>query len=234
MNVKCIATGSKGNCYALKDNDGKILLLDCGIPLKEVKAGIDFRVSDLVGCVVTHGHLDHSKASDDLKRMGIPVARPYCENVNYVNFDNFIIRYFRLDDADGRFVHSNADGSECPIYGYLIAHDKEPLKLLYITDAQFCKWRFKDVTNLIIGIDYMDELVPDDNKAKRLHIYSGHMNLSTACDFIKVLDKDKTLKNVIVGHMSDTASDRNEFSVRLCQATKADIYFAEKGGVCSL
>lgn len=57
MVAKCIGTGSSGNCYALKDKNGKILLLDCGLPLKEIKAGIDFQVSNLVGCVITHSHL---------------------------------------------------------------------------------------------------------------------------------------------------------------------------------
>lgn len=234
MNVKCLGTGSSGNAYALTDNNGKILLLDCGLSIKEIKAGIDFRVSDIVGCVVTHDHSDHSKAADDLKHMGIPVARPYMESVVVGNYGDFIIRFFRLDDSEGHFVHSNADGSECPIYGYMIMHDKEPLKLLYITDCQFIKWRFKDVTNLIIGIDYADELVPDDNRAKQLHIYSGHLNIDNACDFIKVLDRDKTLKNVIVGHMSSTASDRNLFSEKLIRVTESDIYFAHKGLVVDL
>lgn len=57
MNVKCLGTGSKGNCYALTDKSGNILLLDCGIPLKEIKIGIDFQVSKIVGCLVTHSHL---------------------------------------------------------------------------------------------------------------------------------------------------------------------------------
>ena len=57
MNVKCLATGSSGNCYALQDNEGHILLLDCGISVKEIKIGIDFQISKIVGCLVTHSHL---------------------------------------------------------------------------------------------------------------------------------------------------------------------------------
>lgn len=58
MIARCLSTGSEpGNCYSLTDNDGKILLLDAGISLKDIKAGIGFRVSDLVGCLVTHQHL---------------------------------------------------------------------------------------------------------------------------------------------------------------------------------
>lgn len=54
--LKTIATGSKGNSYALM-NDSEILLLDLGVSAREIKKAIDYRVSDIVGCVVTHKHL---------------------------------------------------------------------------------------------------------------------------------------------------------------------------------
>lgn len=54
--LKTIATGSSGNCYALM-NDKEILLLDLGVSEKTIKKAIDFRVSDIVGCLVTHKHL---------------------------------------------------------------------------------------------------------------------------------------------------------------------------------
>lgn len=57
MRVKCLATGSSGNCHVLINKSGDILLLDCGIPIKDIKIGIDFQVSKIVGCLVTHSHL---------------------------------------------------------------------------------------------------------------------------------------------------------------------------------
>lgn len=56
MLLRTIATGSSGNAYALI-NDNEILLLDLGVSAKEIKKSIDFRVSDIVGCVVSHKHL---------------------------------------------------------------------------------------------------------------------------------------------------------------------------------
>lgn len=56
MFVRCIGTGSKGNSYALYDDSNKILLLDLGLPKREIAKAIDYRVSDVVGCVVSHGH----------------------------------------------------------------------------------------------------------------------------------------------------------------------------------
>lgn len=54
--LKTIATGSSGNCHALIA-DKEILLLDLGVSTKEIKKAIDFRVMDIVGCLVTHSHL---------------------------------------------------------------------------------------------------------------------------------------------------------------------------------
>lgn len=56
MFVRCIGTGSSGNSYALHDNNGKILLLDLGVSVKSIKKAINFRISDVVGCVVSHEH----------------------------------------------------------------------------------------------------------------------------------------------------------------------------------
>lgn len=67
MILTCLASGSSGNCYALKDSKGKILLLDAGIPIMKIKKGCSWKVSDIVGCVVTHKHRDHSEAVSDLE-----------------------------------------------------------------------------------------------------------------------------------------------------------------------
>lgn len=56
LSLKTISTGSKGNSYILKNNND-ILLLDLGVTEKEIKKAIDFKISDVAGCVVSHGHL---------------------------------------------------------------------------------------------------------------------------------------------------------------------------------
>lgn len=57
MFLRVISTGSKsGNCYALISDSGQILLLDFGCDKKKILRGIDYRVSDIVGSVLSHGH----------------------------------------------------------------------------------------------------------------------------------------------------------------------------------
>lgn len=56
MYLKCTQTGSTGNNYWIEHN-GQILLLDAGVPIADIKKSIDYRVGDIVGCLVTHQHL---------------------------------------------------------------------------------------------------------------------------------------------------------------------------------
>ena len=97
MILTCLASGSSGNCYVLKDNKGKMLLLDAGIPIMKIKKGCSWKVSDIVGCVVTHKHRAHSEAVSDLEEMGIPVYKPYEDNSYIGGYGEFrIVLGFQL------------------------------------------------------------------------------------------------------------------------------------------
>ena len=51
MTLKCIGSGSTGNCYLLTSNSGETLIIDCGIPIKEIKKGLDWNVKGIVGAL---------------------------------------------------------------------------------------------------------------------------------------------------------------------------------------
>lgn len=57
MKLKCIATGSTGNCYTLTSSNGETLILDCGIPIKEIKKGLDWHIRGIRGMIISHAHL---------------------------------------------------------------------------------------------------------------------------------------------------------------------------------
>ena len=155
MTLKCIGSGSSGNSYALIDNDNKILLLDLGLPVMEIKKAIDFRISDVVGAVVTHQHQDHSKSVADFGKMGIPVFKPY-EDKKPMTLGGFKVCAIAMTDLQGKWMNTNADGSECPCYGFLIEHNKLG-RMLYITDRELVKWRFKDIIHMLICGNYISD-----------------------------------------------------------------------------
>ena len=210
MKLKCIATGSSGNCYLLQADSGETLILDCGIPIKEIKKGLNWNIKDVVGVLCTHRHLDHSKSLNDFKAMGIPICKPYEALLmnQFLANSYFTARTFDLTTVDGRWTHTDANGEPCPIFGFLVTHP-EMGKLLYITDTELIKWRFKDINHILLGVNYDKDLVDTDNP-KANHVFRGHLSIDTACDFVKANDSD-SLKNVIMCHLSSENADKDSF-----------------------
>lgn len=201
MKLKCLSSGSSGNCYLLTADNSETLLLDAGLPIMDIKRGLNWNIKCVVGAVVSHPHKDHSLSVSDLEHMGIPVFKPY-ESLEpmEIGFTGGKIMAFDLTTLDGKWTHTNADGSECPCYGFLITHP-EMGKLLYITDTEFCKWRFADVNHILISCNYQKKYIDDENVAKRNHVFRGHMEIETVKDFV-IANKTDSLQNVILCHLS--------------------------------
>lgn len=227
MKLKCIATGSTGNCYLLQADNGETLILDCGISIKEIKKGLNWNIKDVVGAICTHRHQDHSKSVADIRNMGIRVFNPALDIfLDVVYFDDFTIRPFDLTTVDGRWTHTNADGTECPCYGFLITH-KEMGRMLYITDCELIKWKFKDINHILLGVNYDKDLVDTDNP-KANHVFRGHLSIDTACDFVKANDSD-SLQNVIMCHLSSENADIDSFIEKMKKvACGANVDVAER------
>lgn len=228
MKLKCISTGSQGNCYLLQADNGETFILDCGIGIKEIKKGLNWDITGVVGAICTHQHQDHSKSVADIRNMGIRVFNPTSDIfLDVVHFGDFTIRPFDLTTVDGRWTHTNADGTECPCYGFLITH-KEMGKLLYVTDTELIKWRFKDINHILLGVNYDKDLVDTDNP-KANHVFEGHLSIDTACNFVKANDSD-SLQNVIMCHLSSENADKDSFIAKMKNAVNvANVDVAEQG-----
>lgn len=228
MRLKCLGSSSAGNCYLLTSNSGETLILDCGIPIKEIKKGLNWNVKDVVGVLCTHKHLDHSKSVKDFEDMGIPVFAPYRSLKPMIIGDYRLkIQAFDLTTIDGNWTHTDANGEPCPIFGFLITH-KEMGRMLYITDCEVIKWRFKGINHILLGVNYDKDLVDTDNP-KANHVFRGHLSIDTACDFVKANDSD-SLQNVIMCHLSSENSDKDSFITKMKNAVNgANVDVAEQG-----
>lgn len=228
MKLKCIATGSSGNCYTLTSTTGETLIIDCGIPIKDIKKGLDWNITGVVGAVCTHQHQDHSKSVKDLTNMGIPVYAPYIsQKPMAIGSGAFRIQSFDLTAIDGSWTHTNANGEPCPIFGFLITH-KEMGRMLYITDCELIKWKFKDINHILLGVNYDKDLIDRDNTGKANHVLRGHLSIDTACDFVKANHSD-SLQNVIMCHLSSENADSDSFIEKMKKvACGANVDVAER------
>lgn len=56
LSIKCLAQGSSGNSWVL-NHDGKYLILDAGIGVKDIKRGIDYNLMGVQGVCISHSHV---------------------------------------------------------------------------------------------------------------------------------------------------------------------------------
>ena len=192
--LKCLASGSSGNCYLLSA-ESETLILDCGIPIMEIKKGLDFDLSNVVGCVVTHSHKDHSQSVEDLKKTGIPAWEPYNDIIRLRKFGGFSVQAFQVP-------HDNTD-----CLGFYIKVDGQ--KMLYMTDFEYVPFSFRTIgiQHLLIECNYQNKYV-DKLAINRKHVLRGHAELETTIGIIR--DNIDSLRNVILCHLSENNSDPYE------------------------
>lgn len=235
MKLKVIGSGSTGNCYLLVADSGETLILDAGVPIKEIKKGLNWNIRDVVGCVVTHEHKDHSRSIEDLRNIGIRVIAPYeSGEVLKMRFKlgEFEVQAFGLTTLDEKWTHTNADGTECPCHGFLVTH-KGMGRLLYITDTELIKWKFKKINHILIGVNYDKNLVCMGSP-KTNHVLRGHMSIDTACEFVKTNLSDH-LQNVIMCHLSEENSDPVIFIRKMKSSIQGvNVSIAEKNKILDL
>jgi hypothetical protein len=165
--------------------------------------------------------------------MGIPIFAPYLgDRCKSMNMGGFTVKPFDLTTIDGRWTHTDANGEACQIFGFLIMHP-EMGKMLYITDCEVIKWKFKDINHILLGVNYDKDLVDTDNP-KANHVFRGHLSIDTACDFVKANDSD-SLQNIIMCHLSSENADKDSFIAKMKNAVNgANVDVAEQGKSWSL
>ena len=70
MVLKVIGSSSKGNCYIL-ESDTEALIIEAGCKLLEVKKAIQWQLSKVVGCIISHEHNDHAGYAKEYAKAGI-------------------------------------------------------------------------------------------------------------------------------------------------------------------
>ena len=218
MKIKTLSSGSIGNCYLL-ECDNEILILDCGISIKDIKIGLNFNLTNISGCIATHKHSDHIKSAKDLQNMGIKVWQPYLDEnkLQKKKFGGFTVRSFDVPHDD----------TEC--CGFLIECPNGE-KLLYATDFEYIKYSFKKmrIQHLLIECNYQNEYV-DKSAENKNHVLKGHAELQTTIGIIK--DNADSLKTVILCHLSRENANPIEMIEEVKKVVKSDVYvdYARKG-----
>lgn len=155
--------------------------------------------------------------------MGIQVFEGYKNYEQGVNamyskeFGSFKIKTFQLP---------HDDTLNC---GYFITVGDQ--KILYMTDFEFCRYRFtkQNVDHILIECNYQQELINKD-LPQFVHKVRGHASLNTCKDFIDV-NKSDNLKTVLLLHMGGETCNAMECVEQIQEIVGKDVVvnYARKG-----
>ena len=233
MEIKIIASGSSGNAYLVSDPK-TTLLIECGVSFKRIQIGCDFRTNDIAGCLLSHGHFDHSKAAPELIRRGIDVYASagtidVCElsghRVHAIKaLSGFEIGSFSIAPFD-----TEHDAAE-PL-GFLMYSNMTGEKLLYITDSYYTKYKFPGLTHIMIEANYSLDILNDNIEAdpyigaRKRRLMESHMSIDHLEDMLRANDLSR-LQQIYLIHMSSDNSDEAAFKERIQRLTGAEVYIA--------
>ena len=219
MQIDVLASSSLGNAYIVSDGTTSILL-DAGIPYKELQVKSDFKVNEVAACLVTHCHLDHARAVKDLVRNAIDVyglletLTMLGVAVNYLHRTHFVepLKTYTINTFEIMPITMYHD---CPCVGYMVYSKKTGERLFFATDTYKITVNPQSVDYLILEINYQKEIVNNlVNEGKmeaniRARLLFSHYEFSKALNWLKKIDKSR-LKRIYVAHLSNGHSNAEE------------------------
>ena len=231
MEIKVLASGSSGNAYTISDG-ATTLLLDAGIPLKEIQIGIGFKVRHLSGAFVTHEHKDHSKAMNDLARLGVDVyaSRGTMEACGLSGHRFHPVEARKeLDVGTVRILPFDVEHDAAEPLGFLFTSMSTGEKLLYFTDTYFVRYRFQGLTHIMAECNYTEQGIRDSVAEGRIPIemvprlVRSHMSLEHLLEMLRANDMS-TVRQIYLLHLSDNNSEAQRMKEAVQRQTGVEVY----------
>lgn len=235
MVLNVVGTGSKGNCYIL-EGENSALVIECGMPLMELKKATNFNLGKIAGCIISHHHGDHCKYFDDFVSL-MPV---YASQETLVKQNTYHIRNFRImtnksTNFIGEFkvipfyVEHDAEGT----LGFLINHH-ECGNVLFVTDTYYLNYKFPGLNNIIIEANYSDEIIDEKSRNNKFgkfirdRVIQSHVSLENCISVLSKSDLSE-VNNIVLIHLSDSNSDERMFKDRVEKSTGKKTTIATTG-----
>jgi phosphoribosyl 1,2-cyclic phosphodiesterase len=230
IEITALASSSKGNCYHITDGSTPILL-ECGIRFKDIQKQLNFKTSDLEGCLVTHEHKDHCAGLQDVLKAGINcyMSAGTAEAIG--------IKHHRIKTVEAKKQFTIGTWTILPFdvqhdvsepYGFLLMN-KQGEKLLFATDTYYIRYRFLGLTHIMIECNYSIKILNENIAAGRVprvmkkRLLRSHFSLENVKDFLSANDLSK-VQEIWLLHLSDNNSDARLFKREIMELTGKMVY----------
>ena len=225
MEIKPIASSSKGNAYLIADGTTTILI-ECGLPIKDLKRKTNF-LNGIDACLVSHLHNDHAKALKDLLNAGVRcyALKEVFEAKKIIHHrakaikdkEDFRVGTFKIIPL--KMFH------DVPCAGFLIYSIATNEKLLFATDTYMIKYAINGLDYIMIEANYDVDLVEDD--AQRERLIKSHMSVETTVQYLKSIDLSN-IKKIYLMHLSSRHSNEEDFKKRVQAATGKEVVVCDE------
>lgn len=237
MRLIVLGSSSAANGYILKGKTSS-LIIEAGVPFREVKKSLNFDISKIAGLILSHSHSDHSGYAKEYAKGGINVyssletldstgmagkyshrAKPIVSGKRYKIGEFTILPFELLHDVKN--------------FGYLIDHPESGL-IGFLTDTHYSPFIFPGLNNLLLECNYSDNVIEERVISGRLNsqlaerIKGSHMAESTMIEFLKANDTSQ-VNNIVIIHLSNANADANQIRENVLRTVGVRPTIATKG-----
>lgn len=217
MTFTSLASSSHGNCYVVSDGETAILL-ECGISFRRIKKGLEFDLSAIRACLVSHEHKDHAKSVMDLIKSGVEV---FASEGTAEALDCALITpveagaQFRVGSLEIMPFATFHDAAE-PL-GFLVYSRADGERLAFATDTVNLGYQFPKVNLLALEANYDKDILarcermPDKVKKR---VANSHMEIGTLCRYLQGADLS-ACREIYLLHLSDASANEGDFVRRV-------------------
>lgn len=231
-----MGSSSTSNGYLLQSSTGEVLVLECGHKLLDVKKKLDFNISGIVGAVISHEHLDHSKYINQYLKAGISVYLSAGTN-RKIKYDSYKLAYlcesqvkFKLGNFTIMPFDTTHDAEE-PL-GFIISHS-ESGNIVFLTDSYYSKYKFKNINHFMVESNYCADILHDNVINDKIppiilmRLRESHMSIETCKELLSANDLSKVV-NIVLIHLSSENSNAKDFQKQVTELTGKNVTVAEK------
>lgn len=218
LRVCVLASGSKGNCVFIGNNNTK-LLIDLGITSSNAESILKelmINPSDIKSILITHTHTDHIAGLKVFIKKYNPTLyltkKMYDDLIKIFKFENYVLidGDFEIDDLYIKVIKTSHDTSDSN--GYIVEYNDKSVVYItdtgYIKDKNFEKLQNKNVYVMESNHDIeklMNGKYPYHLK-QRILSDSGHLSNKDSGYYLSKFIGDKT-KKIFLAHLSDENND---------------------------
>ena len=236
MKVTILGSNSFGNCYLFEASNGT-LIVELGFNFNDIKKGLKFDFSKVVGALMTHEHGDHSKGATEAMKFGVDIysSRGTFEALELKGNRAKIIESQKIFNIGPfKIFPFNVNHNAKEPLGFIINHP-ECGNVLFITDTSYVEYKFQNLNHIFLETNYCENVLNSRSihRAMANRVRRDHMSLQTAKELLNVNDLTN-VKNIVLIHLSDGNSDEKRFVSEVKSLTNKNGLAANKGMILNL